>query len=82
MTTFEFSEHREVDKRVDSWRNLLQFGIHDQRAHFSRGKEASVFAGFWTPAAAGALEMGERYDAWTARQRNDPKVDAAARHSV
>lgn len=74
---FKISEHRKVDKRINSWGNLLQPGIHDQRTHVSRGKETGVFAGLWPTAAASALEMGKRDYARPTRQRNDPKVDAA-----
>lgn len=75
---FKFSEHREVDKRVSSWRDLLQSGIHDQRAHVSGGQTEDIPASVREVEAEGSVEMGERHDARETGQRNDPEVDAAA----
>lgn len=75
---FKFSEHREVDKRISSWRDLLQSGIHDQRTHVSGGQAEGIPAGVREAEPEGALEVGERHDAWETGQRNDPEVDAAA----
>lgn len=75
---FKFSEHREVDKRIFTWRDLLQSGIHDQRAHVSGGETAGVSACVRKTETARAVEMGERHDAGETGQCNDPEVDAAA----
>lgn len=67
-----------MDKRISSWRDLLQSGIHDQRAHVSGGQAEDISEGVRQAEAAGALEVGERHDAGETGQRNDPEVDAAA----
>lgn len=79
---FKFSEHREVDKRIFTWRDLLQPGIHDQRAHISGGQTEGISTCVRKVETAGTMEVGKRHDAWETGQCNDSEVDATTWHFV
>lgn len=74
------SEHRKMDQRFKRRRDLLQYGIYDQRAYIPWREKANIYASIRTVAATSPLEMGKWHDAWKTGQRNDTKVDAPIWH--